>query len=209
MRATFLTLILAGAAAASATMASAPVNSPAAMITLKPASEFTSITDPKARSLALYGEMTKVISSPRCQNCHPATPLPTQGDDRHPHNPQIWSDADGHGVAGLHCNSCHQAVNSASWGVNIKSVPGDPKWGLAPASMAWQGKTPGQICRQIKDKAANGGRDLKALHDHMANDHLVGWAWNPGEGRKPAPGTQAQFGELVQGWIDTGAECPA
>jgi hypothetical protein len=42
----------------------------------------------------------------------------------------------------------------------------------------------------------------------MAEDHLVGWAWNPGDGRKPAPGTQAQFGALVQAWIDTGAKCP-
>lgn len=42
----------------------------------------------------------------------------------------------------------------------------------------------------------------------MAHDHLVGWGWNPGEGRAPAPGTQAQFGELIQAWIDTGAKCP-
>ena len=30
----------------------------------------------------------------------------------------------------------------------------------------------------------------------------------PGEGRDPAPGTQAQLGELMQAWIDSGAECP-
>jgi cytochrome c5 len=207
MRAILTTLVIAGAAAATASLASAPVISPPRE-TLKPASDFANIADRKARSLALYGEMTKVIESPRCQNCHPATPLPTRGDDMHPHNPRIWSEADGHGVAGLHCNACHQMENTVSWGVHVKSVPGDPKWGLAPPSMAWQGKSVSDICRQIKDPARNGGRDLKAIHDHMAADHLVGWAWNPGEGRTPAPGTQAGFGQLVQGWIDTGAECP-
>ena len=33
--------------------------------------------------------------------------------------------------------------------------------------------------------------------------------WNPGLGRTPAPGTQAQLGDLIQAWIDTGAKCPA
>jgi hypothetical protein len=195
--------------AATATLASAPPARSGSDQALKSPAAFLSITDTQSRSLALYGEMTRVIESPRCQNCHPATRLPTQGDDRHPHNPRIWSDDDGHGVSGLHCNACHQATNSAAWGERIKSVPGDPKWALAPASMAWQGKSPGDICREIKDPARNGGRDLAAIHEHMAADHLVGWAWRPGEGRHPAPGTQAQFGALVKSWIDTGAACPA
>jgi hypothetical protein len=41
--------------------------------------------------------------------------------------------------------------------------------------MAWEGKTPGEICRQIKDPARNGGRDLALLHEHVAKDDLVGW----------------------------------
>jgi hypothetical protein len=31
---------------------------------------------------------------------------------------------------------------------------------------------------------------------------------NPGAGRRPVPGTQEQFGAIVQAWIDTGAACP-
>ena len=38
---------------------------------------------------------------------------------------------------------------------------------------------------------------------------LVGWAWAPGFGRAPAPGTQQQAGALVEAWIKTGAACPA
>ena len=30
----------------------------------------------------------------------------------------------------------------------------------------------------------------------------LGWAWNPGEGREPAPGNQEAAGQLVQAWIE-------
>ena len=42
----------------------------------------------------------------------------------------------------------------------------------------------------------------------MAKDELVGWAWKPGVGREPAPGTQPAFGALVKAWADSGAACP-
>ncbi len=74
--------------------------------------------------------------------------------------------------------------------------------------MGWQGKTTSQICAQLVDPERNGGKTLPKLHEHMANDTLVGWAWHPGDGRLPAPGTQAQFGALIGAWIETGAHCP-
>ena len=43
---------------------------------------------------------------------------------------------------------------------------------------------------------------------HMASDTLVGWAWTPGFGREPAPGSQKELGALIEAWINTGAECP-
>jgi hypothetical protein len=193
---------------AAAPAALAPAQAQAPGETLKTAASFTSIKDPAARSLALFAEAGKVISSPRCMNCHPVQRAPTQGDDRRPHNPPMVGGQAGHGPVGLPCSACHGPANVATLGRDIQSIPGDPKWALAPVEMAWQGKSLGAICAQIKDPARNGGRGLAQLHDHMANDHLVGWAWNPGAGRVPAPGTQAQFGELVQAWIDTGAKCP-
>lgn len=201
--------LMAGGALLSSVGAAAPAPPVAAPPeTLKSVSDFTSIQDPAARSLALFAEVGKVIESPRCMNCHPVQRAPTQGDDRHPHNPPMVGGQAGHGPVGLPCSSCHGPTNVATWGQDIKSIPGDPKWALAPVEMAWQGKSLGAICAQIKNPARNGGRSLAELHHHMAEDHLVGWAWNPGEGRKPAPGTQAQFGQLVQAWIDTGAKCP-
>jgi hypothetical protein len=201
--------LMVGGALLSSVSFAAPEATPAApAATLKSPADFVSIKDPAARSVALFTEAGKVIQSPRCLNCHPVQRAPTQGDDLHPHNPPMVAGQSGHGPVGLPCSACHGPANVPTYGVNIKSIPGDSKWALAPAEMAWQGKSLGAICAQIKDPARNGGRGLAELHHHMAEDHLVGWAWNPGEGRKPAPGTQAQFGELVQAWIDTGAKCP-
>jgi len=75
--------------------------------------------------------------------------------------------------------------------------------------MAWQGKSLGDICRQIKDTNRNGGRSMAELVHHMAEDELVGWGWHPGGKRTPAPGTQAEFGALIKAWADSGAYCPA
>ncbi len=87
-------------------------------------------------------------------------------------------------------------------------MPGHPHWHLAPREMAWQDKTLGEICTQIKDPARNGGRSLQQILTHMADDTLVGWAWAPGFGRKPAPGTQKELGALIEAWMNTGAVCP-
>ena len=195
--------LAAGAAATDDSAAPPPVEA------LKPASSFVSIKDPATRSLALFTEAGKVIQSPRCMNCHPAERRPTQGDAMTPHNPPMAAGPSGHGAPGLPCLSCHGATNVKTWGQDIRSIPGDPKWALAPVEMAWQDRSLGAICAQIKDPARNGGKTLAQIHEHMAHDPLVGWGWTPGDGRKPAPGTQAAFGALIKAWIDTGAKCPA
>ena len=50
------------------------------------------------------------------------------------------------------------------------ACPATPEWHLAPREMAWEGKTLGEICAQIKDPARNGGRksleDLDPSHRH-------------------------------------------
>jgi hypothetical protein len=172
---------------------------------LKPVSAFASIEDKKERAVALFEEAGKVFQSPRCLNCHPASDRPTQTDRMTPHDPLVVRGDAGMGPpGGLACTTCHHQANFDAAG-----VPGNPKWSLAPAEMAWQGKTLGQICAQLKDKDRNGGRDMAALVKHVAQDELVGWGWHPGAGRSPAPGTQKQFGELVEAWADAGAACPS
>ena len=138
----------------------------------------------------------------------PAILKPTPGDDLHPHVPLMYGGPSDHGAPGLPCNSCHGNQNVVIPGSRIASIPGNPRWSLAPASMAWQGKSLREICLQIKDETRNGGRSLWDIHKHMGTDPLVGWAWHPGEGRAPAPGTQADFGALIEAWIASGAHCP-
>jgi hypothetical protein len=184
-------------------IAAAPPRDPQ---TLRPLTDFAKMKDQAARSRALFGEVARVIQGPRCLNCHPVSRQPLQGDDMHPHSPAVSLTKMS---LALNCRTCHHDSNTDVFAGGIQSIPGDPKWMLAPASMAWVGKTPAEICRQIKDPARNGNRTLEQLHEHMAKDGLVGWAWHPGRGRPPSPGTQAQFGDLVGAWIASGAECPA
>ncbi|MBO9671150.1 MAG: Isoquinoline 1-oxidoreductase subunit [Sphingobium sp.] len=179
-----------------------PASPPVMATSLQPLSAFTGIKDPNARSLALFAEVGKVIQHPRCLNCHPRTDRPTQTDAMRPHMPLVVR-ADGIGAPGLHCFTCHRDKN-----FDPANVPGNPRWMLAPPEMAWQGKTLGQICLQIKDKTRNGGKTMAEMEEHMATDELVGWGWHPGGNRTPAPGTQAQFGALFKAWVQSGAVCP-
>ena len=172
--------------------------------TLQPVSAFAAIKDKNERAVALFVEAGKVLQSPRCMNCHPAGDRPTQTDRMVPHQPLVVRGDGGMGApGGLVCSTCHHEANFDPAG-----VPGHPLWHLAPIEMAWQGKTLGQICTQIKDREHNGGKDMAALIKHMSEDSLVGWGWHPGAGRTPAPGTQKQFGELIKAWADAGAGCP-
>jgi hypothetical protein len=176
---------------------------------LRDPSTFASISDQAARSRALFAEAGKVIMSPRCMNCHPAGDRPTQGNDMHAHMPPVTRGDSGVGVPGNTCSACHTNRNfTLVEHSSYRSIPGHPRWGLAPIEMAWQGKSLSGICLQLKDPKRNGGRDLALLHEHAATDNLIAWGWQPGAGRDPVPGTQQQFGALVQAWIDTGAQCP-
>ena len=189
--------------AAAVLTAAAFMSMPASAADLKDPQSFAAIADRTERSKALFSEAGKVIEHPRCMNCHPVGERPTQGEDMHPHAPLVVRGADDKGAVSMRCTTCHQSANFEPSG-----VPGHPLWHVAPKSMAWQTRSLGQICAQIKDTSRNGGRTLAAIHDHMANDTLVGWGWAPGGKRTPAPGTQAQFGALIAAWIETGAACP-
>jgi hypothetical protein len=176
---------------------------------LKAPSDFASISDPAARSRAMFEEIGKLLTHPRCMNCHPAGAHPHQGADRHEHMPPVWREDAAKGTAGTNCAGCHTEANyTLREEATYQSIPGHPRWTLAPLSMAWEGKSVADICRQLKDKERNGGRDLALLQEHIAKDDLVAWGWSPGAGREPAPGSQEAAGKLVQAWIDSGAQCP-
>ena len=140
--------------------------------TLQPLSAFADIADDTQRARALFAEIGKVIQHPRCVNCHPRTERPLQGEDGALHQPLVVRGAGGMGAAGMVCITCHNAAN-------FRNVPGHPRWHLAPAEMAWEGKSLTEICDQIKDRERNGGKTLAELGAHMANDALVAYGWSP------------------------------
>jgi hypothetical protein len=176
----------------------------AAVAGLRPAASFANVVDRRARSIALFQEAGKVLQSPRCVNCHPAGDRPSQTDRQRPHIPLVVRGTDGFGAPGMRCMTCHHDNN-----FDVAGIPGNDHWHLAPISMAWEGRSLGQICEQLKDPARNGNRDVAAIAKHVVTDTLVEWAWSPGGGRTPAPGTNARFGELLRAWAETGAYCPA
>ncbi|EFL88244.1 hypothetical protein [Ahrensia sp. R2A130] len=175
--------------------------------TLRPASEIEAIGDERERSLAAYEEVAKVVTHPRCMNCHPRDSSPRQGMDMAMHQPPVVRGVDDFGAPAMRCATCHGNENVSYVG-SEGSIPGHDPWHVAPLSMGWIGLSKGAICEQLKDPERNGDRTMAEIHEHMAEDGLVGWAWNPGEGREPAPGTQDVFGQLTKLWIDNGAHCP-
>jgi hypothetical protein len=155
----------------------------------------------------LFTEAGKVLQHPRCVNCHPRTDRPLQGDLMRVHEPPVTRGKGGHGAVAMECTTCHGMKNFDA--TEAISIPGHENWHLAPIEMAWEGRSLRDICAQLKDRRRNGGKSLRQIVEHMAHDSLVGWGWQPGNGRTPAPGTQQQLGELIQAWVDAGAHCPS
>ena len=159
-----------------------------------------------AASRAAFLQVYRVLTSPRCQNCHPAGDAPLRGDDSHVHLQNVKRGADGHGVTAMRCDTCHQTANVPG----AHMPPGSPKWSLPTPKqkMVTVGQSPAELCKQIKDPKQNGGRSLAKLLDHMANDDLVGWGWNPGDGRSLPPLSREETVAQMKVWIAGGAACP-
>ncbi len=156
-----------------------------------------------------FSKVMQVLTHKRCVNCHPAGDAPRQGEDSHIHYFDVARGEDGHGLEGYTCNTCHQDENN-----HYSGVPGAPHWGLAPRSMAWKGKTRVEIARQMMDPKRNGGRSHKDILEHLTEDALVLWAWNPGvdaEGnaREIPPVPKEEYIVAVKEWIEGGAIIPA
>lgn len=156
----------------------------------------------------LFMQMHRVLTHPRCLNCHPVGDSPKQGDTARSHVPPMTRGPRDEGPAGMHCAACHQTSNYAPSG-----VPGAPKWHVAPRTMAWENKSPGEICRSILDRRTNGNKSLAEIVRHLVDDELVAWGWNPGtdangRAREPVPIPKSEFTRIVKEWAAAGAACP-
>jgi cytochrome c5 len=153
-----------------------------------------------------FMQVYKVFTSPRCQNCHLAGDAPLQGDDSHVHMQNVKRGKDGHGVYGMRCDTCHQPTNLPG----AHMPPGNPKWSLPSPEhkMVFVGRSPAELCRQLKDPKQTGGRALQQLLEHVSSDDLVGWGWNPGTGRTLPPLSRTETTAQMKIWIDGSAACP-
>jgi len=161
-------------------------------------------------ALAAFDTVRQVFQHPRCQNCHIPGDAPLQFDAGIPHTMGVARGADGQGAPGLPCTTCHGQANlPASYGPN--APPGAPHWALPPADhkMAWIGLPPRELCRMIKDKKSNGGRDFAALTTHVSRDSLVMWGWNPGGNRAPVFIPHDKFVASFTRWAAAGGPCPS
>ena len=159
-----------------------------------------------AASRAAFLEAYKVFMHPRCMNCHPSGDVPLQGDDSHLHAQNVKRGPDGKGLYALKCANCHQDANLP--GENMP--PGNPNWHLPRPEMplVFQGKSPAELARQLKDPKENGGKTLEQLLQHVSKDKLVLAGWDPGDGRTKPPLTHDEFVRKMRKWVDMGAAVP-
>lgn len=156
-------------------------------------------------SVKAFRQVYRVLMSPRCMNCHPSGDIPLQGDDSHIHEMFPKRGVEGKGILAMKCTNCHQPENTKG----LHAPPGNPNWHLPPANMkmVFQGKTARQLARQLVDPKQNGNKNRKQLIEH-ADDSLVKWAWNPGDGRTLPPLSHSEFKKQWLIWLNTGAYAP-
>jgi hypothetical protein len=159
--------------------------------------------DRAAAGRAAFQIAYQVLMHPRCMNCHPRGDAPLQYDDSRVHAMAVSRRS---GANGVPCATCHRDRNGDRPG----TPPGAPNWHLPPSDtpMIFEGRTPRQLCEQLKDPRQTGGRDLAKLIDHVAHDELVAWGWAPGPGRAPVPIPRADVVAALQAWAAAGAPCP-
>ena len=162
--------------------------------------------DDLAASKAAFLKAYTVLMHPRCMNCHPSGDAPLQGDDSHVHAQNVLRGPDGKGKYALKCANCHQFANLP--GLNMP--PGNPNWHLPPPEMkmVFQGKTPRELARQLKDPAQNGHKTLADILHHVTEDKLVLGGWDPGDGRTKPPMSHDEFARAMREWIENGAAEP-
>jgi mono/diheme cytochrome c family protein len=159
-----------------------------------------------AEAVSAWDVVYRVLQHPRCLNCHPAANRPLVGDSRGAHPQNVQRGPDGQGLYAMKCATCHSSANTPG----AHMPPGAPNWHLPSPKqpLVFEGKSSGELCRQMRDRKANGDKTPEQLVEHMAHDPLVLWGWDPGEGRVAVSTTHAAFAEAARTWAAKGCGCP-
>lgn len=165
----------------------------------------------RADGLDAWMRIYDVTSHPRCSNCHvgsdniPMWSGPSYGNAR-PHGMNINAGDSRIGAEYLQCSTCHayrEGVNDMPHAAPQVAM----NWQLAPVEAEWFGKTSDEICNQLRDPERNGGRDFNDIAGHLDHDLILHWAWNPGEGREPAPYSLQEHVNDILAWGVAGYPC--
>jgi hypothetical protein len=163
----------------------------------------------RAQAVRAFETVREVLQHPRCQNCHIPGDAPLQFDQGLPHSMNVRRGRNGQGASGMNCNGCHQSRNlPAEYG--IQAPPGAPNWHLPPEhmKMVFIDLSSAELCRVLKDPGSNGGKTAEQLVEHVAEDGLVLWGWEPGGQRAPVSVPHAQFVGAFKEWVAGGMPCP-
>ena len=91
----------------------------------------------------------------------PSGERPSDPGQRHaPASAPVTRGADGGGVPGNTCGACHMDRSVpifAGQQTTFQSMPGHPRWGLAPIEMAWEGKSAGRSAARSRTRSATAG----------------------------------------------------
>lgn len=151
-----------------------------------------------------FAQASEVLFHPRCLNCHPPGDAPTIRNDSQSHMLNVKRGPEGKGVAPMNCTLCHRETNQPG------GPPGAANWHMPPESMpmVFQGRTAGELCRQLKDPKQNGGKAGEQIVEHISKDPLVLWGWSPGEGRTVPEMSHKEFIVKMNEWLAKGEACP-
>jgi hypothetical protein len=146
----------------------------------------------------------EVLYNPRCVSCHPTGDAPLQKDDGTVHAFNVKRGPEGKGFSPMNCTLCHRETNQPG------GAPGVPNWHMPPENMpmVFQGRTAGELCRQLKDPKQNGGKTVGQIVEHASKDPLVLWGWSPGNNRTVPKMSQTEFSSTMTAWAEKGAACP-
>jgi hypothetical protein len=158
------------------------------------------------RGKSAWMDVYEVLMSPRCMNCHPSGNRPLQTDESRPHAMNVSRQSTDNA---LDCATCHREQNSEALGI-ADGPPGAPNWHLPHKDMPliFEGRSPRELCEQMKRPGDNAYKSLDALAHHVEEDPLVLWGWEPGGDRTKPPLPHDEFVAAFDAWVASGGACP-
>jgi hypothetical protein len=182
-----------------------------------PGDEPTPPPGPELPTATFEADLYPVYAHPRCTNCHGGyNPFGFQQGDSVLH-PGFAPNNEGNAEL---CANCHQ-IDDGEW-QTWKDPDDDP--GQIPLFAIWQADFGGtgapardadDICATVRSEVINHQWDAEAFHEHVEDDPLIGWSFEPegnmddateGEAASDVM-PRADWVAISMGWFEAGMPC--